>query len=209
MLYRRYLKRVLDFCLALVATPFVLIVILVAGVAIYVDDPGPIFYNAPRRGKDGCEFKMLKLRSMYVNSPDIKNADGSTFNGDNDPRVTKVGRILRKLSIDEVPQILNVLVGDMSFIGPRPTLTTTPYEQLDDMRKKRLEVRPGITGYAQAYYRNSITQNEKFRCDCEYVDRVSFVTDVKILFKTAVSVIKRENIYVSPDVVGEKESVKK
>ena len=87
----------------------------------------------------------------------------------------------------------------MSFIGPRPTLAITPYEELPEERKKRLTVRPGITGYAQAYYRNSITQDEKFKHDCYYVDNVSFVLDVKILFQTVFSVLKRENIYVSQE----------
>ena len=198
-MYEKYIKRCLDFLVALIATPFVLILIVIAAPVIYANDPGPVFYNASRRGRNGRTFKMLKLRSMYIDSPDIKNKDGSTFNSADDPRVTKVGRVLRELSIDEIPQILNVLKGDMSFIGPRPTLARTPYEQLDEMRKKRLKVRPGITGYAQAYYRNSITQDEKFKYDCKYVDQISFATDVKILMKTIFSVIKRENIYVSAD----------
>lgn len=207
-MYEKYIKRWLDFFVALIATPFVCILIVIVAPAIYLNDAGPVFYNAERRGMNGKKFKMFKFRSMYVNSPDLKNADGSTFNSADDPRVTKVGRLLRKSSIDEIPQILNVLKGDMSFIGPRPTLAKTPYEQLDEMRKKRLRVRPGITGYAQAYYRNSITQDEKFKYDCEYVDQVTFVTDVKILIKTISSVLRRENIYVSGEG-AEKEPIKK
>ena len=102
----------------------------------YFEDKGPIFYNATRRGRNGKNFKMFKLRSMYVNSPDLKNPDGSTFNSDKDPRVTKIGRIMRKTSIDELPQILNVLLGHMSFIGPRPTLAITPYEELPESEKE-------------------------------------------------------------------------
>lgn len=196
-MYKKYIKRILDFVIALLATPVVLLVIAIMAPIIYLDDRGPVFYNALRRGRNGKSFKMYKLRSMYINSPDIKNLDGSTYNGENDPRVTRVGRFMRKTSIDEIPQILNVLFGDMSFIGPRPTLMITPYEQLNYWGQKRLQVRPGISGYAQAYYRNSITQDEKFRCDCEYVDKVSFILDVRILFKTLFSVIKRENIYVN------------
>lgn len=199
-MYKRYFKRMLDFMIALVATPFVVLIIIIMTPIIFLDDPGPIFYNAVRRGKNGKTFKMYKLRSMYVGSPDIKNSDGSTYNSATDPRVTKVGRIIRKLSIDEIPQILNVLKGDMSFIGPRPTLAKRPYEQLNDIQKKRLAVRPGITGYAQAYYRNSITQWEKFEYDCEYVDKISFWLDVKILVHTIFSVLKRENIYVLSDI---------
>jgi len=205
-MYKNFFKRAIDIVLSLIATPFVLLAIIIMAPFIYFEDKGPIFYNATRRGRNGKTFKMFKLRSMYVNAPDLKNPDGSTFNSDKDPRVTKIGRIMRKTSIDELPQILNVLIGDMSFIGPRPTLPTTPYEELPELRKKRLTVRPGITGYAQAYYRNSITQDEKFKHDCYYVDNVSFVLDVKILFQTVFSVLKRENINTTTE--APKEEVK-
>lgn len=198
-MYERFFKRIVDFVLALIAAPFVLIVIAVMAPIIFINDPGPIFYNAPRRGRKGKNFKMLKLRSMYVNSPDIRNADGSTFNSNNDPRVTKVGHFMRKMSIDEIPQLLNVLKGDMSFIGPRPVLVSIPYEELQGDAKKRLDVRPGITGYSQAYYRNSIGLEEKYKYDCYYAENISFFMDVKILFKTVMAVIKSENIYVSND----------
>ena len=193
-MYKKFIKRAIDIVLSLIALPFVLLVVAIMAVFIYLEDRGPVFYNATRRGRNGKNFKMFTLRSMYVNSPDLKNADGSTFNSDKDPRVTKVGRFMRKTSVDELPQILNVLIGDMSFVGPRPTLAVTPYEDLPQVNKKRLAVRPGITGYAQAYYRNSITQQEKFAYDCYYVDNVSLLLDIKILFKTAFSVLKRENI---------------
>lgn len=198
-MYQKYIKRLLDFLLALIATPFVLLAIAIMAPFIYFEDRGPVFYNATRRGKDGKSFKMLKLRSMYVNAPDIRNTDGSTFNSDKDPRVTKVGRFMRKTSVDELPQILNVLIGDMSFIGPRPTLAKVPFSQVAPTYKKRYTVRPGITGYAQAYYRNSIGQDEKFTHDCYYAENVSFVMDVKILLQTVKSVLKQENIYVSTE----------
>ena len=193
-MYSCFFKRFIDILLSLLALPFVFLTVLVVAPFIFFEDKGPLFYNAVRRGRYGKKFKMFKLRTMYVNAPDIKNADGSTFNSDQDPRVTKIGRFLRKTSIDELPQILNVLIGDMSFIGPRPTLAITPYEELPEINKKRLLVRPGISGYAQAYYRNSITQQEKFEKDCYYVDHVSFLLDIKILLKTVVSVLRRENI---------------
>ena len=171
---------------------------MIAAVAIGIklDDGGPIFHRGERMGKDGRIFRMFKFRSMKVNSPDLRNADGSTFNGDTDPRVTRIGKILRKTSIDEIPQLINVLLGDMSLIGPRPSLTTTPYSQYNDIRKKRVSVRPGVTGYSQAYFRNSITQEEKFKYDCDYVDNITFTGDVKILKRTILSVLKRDNIYV-------------
>lgn len=141
-------------------------------------------------------FKMYKFRSMYVNSPDVRNLDGSTFNGHDDPRVTPIGRFMRKTSIDEIPQFLNVLIGDMSFVGPRPTLATKSFEEVEVERRKRYDVKPCITGYAQAYFRNSISQEDKFKYDLYYVDHVSFKLDLKILSQTMISVIKRENIYV-------------
>ena len=198
-MYKKFFKRLLDLLVSFVALPFVLLVVIIMAPFIWLEDRGPIFYNAPRRGHNGKNFKMFKLRSMYVNSPDLKNADGSTFNSAKDPRVTKIGRIMRKTSIDELPQILNVFLGHMSFIGPRPTLVGVPYEELPEINKKRLQVRPGVTGYAQAYYRNSITKQEKYEYDCYYVDHVSFGMDVKILLQTVKSVLKRENVYVSQE----------
>lgn len=193
-MYKKGFKRLLDIGLSLVALPFVGLAILIFAPIIYFTDKGPIFYNAPRRGMNGIPFKMFKLRSMKTNSPMLKNADGSTYSGNDDPRVTKIGRIMRKLSIDELPQILNVLIGDMSFVGPRPHLATGNYDEFDDMRKKRLEVRPGITGYSQAYFRNSITSDDKIKYDCYYVEHVSFLFDVKILFQTVFSVVHAKNI---------------
>lgn len=198
-MYEHFFKRLIDLVLALIALPFVLLAIVIMAPIIYINDPGPIFYNALRRGRKGKNFRMMKFRSMYVNSPDLRNADGSTFNSSKDPRVTKVGRFMRKMSIDEIPQLLNVLKGDMSFIGPRPALVSVPYDELEGNAKKRLDVRPGITGYSQAYYRNSIGLEEKFKYDCYYVDHISFIMDVKIIIKTVMSVIKSENIYVSTE----------
>lgn len=193
-MYRRFIKRLLDILISLVALPFVLLVIAICAPIIYLDDRGPVFYNATRRGTNGKNFTMYKLRSMYVNAPEIKNADGSTITNDFDPRVTRFGRFLRKFSVDEVPQFLNVLKGDMSLVGPRPTLAVTPYKELTEPWKKRLLVRPGITGYAQAYFRNAISQDEKVSRDCEYVDKVSFWFDIKILFKTVYVVLACKNI---------------
>lgn len=202
-MYRKFFKRFLDILLSLLALPFVLLVVLMMAPFIYFEDRGPVFYNGVRRGRNGKNFKMFKLRSMYVNSPNLKNADGSTFNSARDPRVTKVGRFMRKTSIDELPQILNVFLGHMSFIGPRPTLASCPYEELPEIRKKGLQVRPGITGYSQAYYRNSIPQQEKFQHDCYYAEHLSFLLDIKILLHTVKSVLKRENIYVSQESTPE------
>lgn len=191
------LKRLIDILGSLLFLPFILLEIIVFAPLIWFFDHGPVFYNAIRAGKDYKPFKMFKLRSMYVNSPDLKNPDGSTFNSDNDSRVTPIGRIMRKTSLDEFPQFLNILLGDMSFVGPRPKLyregRLDESDTTEDM-KKSFTVKPGITGYAQAYYRNSITQEEKFKWDAYYADNVSFWMDVKIIWHTVISVIACKNI---------------
>lgn len=201
MLYRKYIKRLLDIILSLIGLPFFLLIFLVLAPMIWLEDHGPIFYNANRLGMDGKFFKMYKFRSMRVNAPDLRNADGSTYNASDDPRVTKIGRFIRKTSLDETPQLLNVLKGDMSFVGPRARLTTRyrGYEYLTERAKQRLSVRPGITGYSQAYFRNSATSEEKEEQDAYYVDHMSFVFDVKILIQTFLSVVKSENIYCGED----------
>ncbi|MBR6726533.1 MAG: sugar transferase [Clostridia bacterium] len=198
MIYR-FFKRLFDIILSLIAMPFVLLVILIFAPIIWLTDRGPVFYNAERLGYKGKVFKMYKLRSMKVNSPNLKNADGSTYNGANDPRVTKVGRFMRKTSIDEFPQFFNVLKGDMSFIGPRAHLTTNykGYDLLDEPHKKRLDVRPGITGYSQAYFRNAATSAQKMENDVYYAENISLWLDIKILFQTVFSVLGRKNIYVT------------
>lgn len=195
-MYVNFFKRVIDILIGLIALPFVLLVIILCAPIIWLTDKGPVFYNATRAGKDYKPFKMFKLRSMYVNSPDIKNPDGSTFNSDNDPRVTPIGRFLRKTSLDEFPQFLNILTGDMSFIGPRPKLWSPDviFDEWPSDYKNSFLVKPGITGYAQAYYRNSITQDEKFHWDAYYAEHISFCLDLKIIFKTIYSVIARKNI---------------
>ena len=195
-MYKLFFKRFIDIICGIFGCLAFAVAFIFVAPAIYFTDRGPIFYNATRRGKDGKSFKMYKFRSMMVNAPDLKSADGSTYNGEDDPRVTKIGKIMRKTSIDELPQFINVLKGDMSMIGPRPTLATKPFEQVDKTYIKRYEVRPGITGYSQAYFRNSITQNEKFQHDCYYVDNLSFVMDIKIIFATVISVLRKKNIFV-------------
>ncbi len=206
-MYRRIGKRIIDFCIGLVSLPFLLIVVIIMAPIIYINDKGPVFYNALRLGRNGKPFKMYKFRSMMLNAPDIRNEDGSTYNGNDDPRVTKVGRFMRKTSIDELPQFFNVFLGDMSLIGPRPDL-------LDDMeiytehQKKKLAVRPGITGYNQAYYRNSVEQNEKYEHDVYYAEHISFLLDVKIFFKTIVTIFSRDNVFNNASGLNEEEKSK-
>ena len=141
---------------------------------------------------------MYKFRSMKTNAPDIRNQDGTTFNGKDDPRVTKLGRFIRETSIDEIPQILNILKGDMSIIGPRPSLPDMLIQYTPEEMPK-LEVKPGITGYCQAYYRNSMSGREKRLKDAWYANNMSFWLDIKIFFRTIVTVLRREGLYTNID----------
>lgn len=195
-MYKTVFKPLTDFLGALILLPFVILVVFFFAPVIWLTDRGPIFYNAPRTGLYCRQFKMFKLRSMYVNAPDLRNTDGSTYNASDDPRVTPIGRFLRKTSIDELPQLLNVLLGQMSFVGPRPTLghNDIRFEELEGDFKQRFKVKPGITGYAQAYFRNSIPQAEKFHWDAYYADHVGMLLDAKILFRTFFAVIREKNI---------------
>lgn len=194
MIYKKYIKRFIDLILAIIALPFVLIICLIFGTLIYLEDKGDILYIAKRRGRNGSIFGMYKLRSMKMNAPDIRNKDNSTFNSSNDSRVTKIGKFLRKTSIDELPQVFNILKGDMSWIGPRPNNPSKVYEDMTNVEKKRLSIRPGVTGYSQAYYRNSITQDEKLKKDVYYSENVSLLFDLKILIQTVKTVLLQKNI---------------
>lgn len=193
-MYRKYVKRIFDFVIALLALPFVLILILVVAPFIIIDDGLPVFYNAKRIGQHGKLFKMYKFRSMKNNAPDIRLADGSTYNGEDDPRVTKVGKILRRTSIDEIPQLFNMLKGDMSLIGPRPDPPDWLNKYPDDV-KLFLSVKPGITGYSQAYFRNSVDGEEKMKNDVFYAKECSFLLDIKIFFRTIAIVLMHKNTY--------------
>lgn len=192
-MYRYYIKRLFDILLSLLLLPFVLLIMIPVAILIKLEDRGPVFYNAPRLGKDMKQFVMYKFRSMKVDAPDIRNNDGTTFNSENDSRVTKVGRILRKTSIDELPQILNVLKGDMSFVGPRPSPLGDKSMYPKEFFKK-YNVKPGITGYNQAVLRNAATMEERIINDAFYVENVSCTLDIKIIVMTAVSVLKSKNI---------------
>lgn len=195
-MYQHFFKRLFDIIGSLIILPFVLLEIIFLAPIIWLIDRGPVFYNATRAGKGYKPYKMFKLRSMYVNSPDLKNPDGSTYNSDDDPRVTPIGKIMRKTSLDEFPQFLNILLGDMSFVGPRPKLWKEGKQlcEMDENHQKSYSVKPGVTGYAQAYFRNGITQDEKFKWDAYYADNVTMWMDIKILFQTVWSVIARKNI---------------
>ncbi|HIW76580.1 MULTISPECIES: sugar transferase [Gordonibacter] len=197
-MYARFGKRVFDLVVGIIALPFVLLIIAILAPLIHFEDKGPVFYNAPRVGKDGRDFKMYKLRSMKVNAPDLTMPDGSTYNGADDPRMTRVGAFMRKTSLDEMPQFLNVLKGDMSVVGPRPDLRReTELYQGDEALK--LTVKPGITGYAAVYGRNSLPWHDRLALDVKYVRTMSFALDVKIFFKTFSTVFKQEGVFVEDE----------
>ena len=193
-MYQHFFKRVIGFILALFALPFVLIVAIPVAILIKIEDGGPIFFRGKRIGKDLEEFRMYKFRSMKVNAPDIRNEDGSTYNAENDPRLTKVGRFIRKTSIDELPQILNVLIGQMAWIGPRPSPLGN-INKYPEYYEKKCKVLPGITGYTQAKLRNAATLEERMANDIYYAEHISFPLDIKIVFMTISTVICRKGIY--------------
>lgn len=197
MVYRNGIKRGLDVIISLIALPFIFLFILIpAGIAIKAEDGGSIFYVSQRYGIYMKRFNMYKLRTMKMNAPDIRNEDGTTYNSTKDPRLTKIGRFLRKTSIDELPQLINVLIGDMSLVGPRPSPMGNERTYVEFVRKK-FEVRPGITGYNQALNRNGANLDIRYKNDVYYVENVSFWLDVKILIMTFVTVLKKKNIYNS------------
>lgn len=197
-MYQHVFKRLLDIVIGVIALVPVCLVILIFGIAIKLEDRGPVFYNAPRVGKDGRDFIMYKLRSMRVNAPDLVMEDGSTYNGADDPRMTKVGALLRKTSLDELPQFLNVLKGDMSVIGPRPDLRRET-ELYTGEEGLKLTVKPGITGYAAVMGRNSLPWHDRLALDVYYVKHISFALDAKVFFRTFATVFKQEGIYVEGD----------
>ena len=199
--YRQKLKRVFDFCLALLLMMFLLPVFIVLGLLIECDSPGPIFYMSRRYGRYGRMFNMYKFRSMVSDADELlaklkdKNeVDGPIFKIKKDPRITKMGAFLRRYSLDELPQILNVLKGDMSLVGPRPF----PIAQLEkeDLRQlRRLGIRPGITGLWQIRGRSDVSFDKLLRWDIWYIKNWSFGLDLYILFQTFPVVVKGKGAY--------------
>lgn len=193
-MYRCFLKRVFDVVLSVLGIPFVVLLTIILGPLIFFTDKGPIFYCSKRIGRNGVIFTMIKFRSMKVNSPDIRTETDDCYNSEDDPRVTWIGKILRKTSIDELPQLFNVFIGNMSLIGPRPDPVDW-LEKYTDEERYFLTVKPGITGYSQAFFRNSIQAKEKIQNDVFYARNLSFPLDFKIFIQTIKCVFRRDNIY--------------
>lgn len=191
------IKRLFDIVSSGIAILLLTPVWVIVGIAIKVDSPGPIFFSQGRRTKDGRVFKMLKFRSMVVNA---ESMGAGLFNFENDPRVTKVGRFLRDHSIDELPQLFNIFLGDMSVVGPRPCVTYElgEFETLNKKYKKRFQMKAGLTGLAQVKGRNDIEWDEKVGYDNKYIDmfmKQGILIDIQILIESVFKVFKKENIY--------------
>ena len=195
-MYRNGIKRSIDFVIAALVGVIGLIPMLLVALLVKLDSPGPALFRQKRIGKDGKVFEILKFRTMCVNA---EHTGSGVYSGKNDSRVTRVGRILRATSIDELPQVVNILRGDMALIGPRPPLTyhPWPWEEYTAEQRRMFEVRPGITGWAQVHGRKDVEWHERIRLNVWYVDHVSFALDVRIFFMTIFKVLSNadnENI---------------
>lgn len=192
-------KKSMDLILSFIGLILLIPVFLILAILVKLDSKGPVFYAHTRKGKNRSDIKIYKFRTMYSNSDEIfesfsdeqKEEYYKNFKLDNDPRVTKVGDFLRRTSLDEIPQLINVLKGDLSLVGPRPIVEKEicKYGQYAD---KLFSVIPGITGYWQSHGRSDTSYDERIEMDMYYIDNKSILLDIKIMFKTVISVIKKE-----------------
>lgn len=201
-------KRWIDFLIGIVGIVVLSPVFLVTAVAIKLDSPGKVFFLQERLGKDGKVFKIIKFRSMCVGA---EHTGTGVYSGKGDARVTKVGKVLRATSIDELPQLINLIRGDMSLIGPRPPLTYHPWtiDKYTEEQFHMFDVRPGITGWAQIHGRKAVEWNKRISLNVWYVRNLSFLLDLKIFFMTIIKVLKNEdNENVGKTVVTKEDGVK-
>ncbi len=191
-IYRNGLKRALDCAIAAPVLVLAAIPMGLIALAVKLDSPGPVLFRQKRLGKDGREFEMLKFRSMCVNA---EHTGSGVYSEKGDARVTKVGRILRATSLDELPQLVNILRGDMALIGPRPPLTYHPWplEEYTTEQRRMFDVRPGITGWAQINGRKGVEWHKRIELNVWYVDHLSFPLDLKIFFLTIFKVLRNED----------------
>lgn len=185
-MYKKYLKRAIDIILSLFAIIILAVPMGIAAVIIKLDSPGPVFFKQKRIGLNGRVYEMYKFRSMCVGAEKF-----GVYSDSKDKRVTRVGRVLRATSLDEIPQIVNILRGDMSIIGPRPPLTYHPWplEEYTEEQLRMFEVRPGLTGWAQVHGRKDVEWHKRIELNVWYVDNCSFLLDVKIFFITIFKVL--------------------
>ena len=209
-MYQYFFKRVIDTGIGLLVLVLLWPVILLAALAIVIEDPGPVLFRQERIGKDGKVFTMLKLRSMKVNS---EHTGSGVYSGKDDPRVTRVGRILRATSIDELVQAVHLISGKMALIGPRPPLTYHPWplEEYTEAQRHMFDVRPGITGWAQVNGRKGVEWHRRIEMNCWYAEHVSLLLDVRIFFLTIAKVFSHaDNVNTGATVEdAPKETVRK
>lgn len=213
-MYKSFFKRLLDVVLSLMGITICIIPMAIVAVIIKLDSPGPVIFKQKRIGYKGKVFEIWKFRSMCVGA---EQTGTGVYSEKGDPRITRVGNILRKTSLDELPQFFNILVGSLSFIGPRPPLTYHPWpiEEYTTQQKRMFEVRPGITGWAQVNGRKTVEWNRRIELNVWYVDNVSLWLDLKILWLTVWKVLSNEDnenvgaTAVKAQVAQEKETVVK
>ena len=195
----KIVKRISDVVLATIGLILLLPIFIIIGLAIKIESKGPVFFKHTRIGKNGLIFKMYKFRTMYENAEDkIKEFTPEqmkewkeNYKLTNDPRITKMGKFLRKTSLDEIPQLINILKGDLSLIGPRPIIKEE-LEKYKENKEKFLSVKPGLTGYWAANGRSNTSYEERIKMELYYVDNMSMKLDIKIFLKTILSVVKKE-----------------
>ncbi len=194
MLYKKFLKSVIDFILALIAIIILMPIFIVVYFAIKLDSKGSAVFKQKRLGLNGREFTVFKFRSMVTDQSHIKKSNKVY---ENDPRITKVGAFIRKTSIDELPQVFNILKGEMSFIGPRPPVPYFPkkYGEYNSFEVQRFQVKPGISGLAQVRCREIHDWDINIPIDVEYVENYSFIYDMKLFLASFMSFFKHDNIY--------------
>lgn len=185
-------KRAMDIIIAAAGLIITSPVLLITAILIKLDSPGPVLFMQERIGKDGKVFRIAKFRSMCTGA---EHTGSGVYSGKNDARVTRVGRVIRATSIDELPQLYNILKGDMSLIGPRPPLTYHPWpiDKYTEEQFHMFDVRPGITGWAQVHGRKDVEWNKRIRLNVWYVKHISFWLDVKIFFMTIIKVLRNED----------------
>lgn len=192
-----FIKKIIDFFGSVIGVIIISPIIIIISLSIKLTSKGPIFFKQDRLGKDGKVFKIIKFRTMIVDAENI--GDGLTVKSELDNRITKTGKILRATSMDELPQLFNVILGQMSLVGPRPPVTYFPYNgygKYPNWAKKRFLMKPGITGLTQITVRNSVSWDERIKFDNKYIDKFNIWFDITILFKTFFRMFKSENIYL-------------
>lgn len=198
-MYKKYFKRLIDVTVSGLSLILLFPIFLIIAVLIKIDSRGPILFTQKRVGEKGRVFRMFKFRTMLT-FEDSFYPDGLPI--ENYDRITKIGKIIRKTSIDELPQLINIFIGDMSIVGPRPTLLYQ-VEKYDEYQARRLDVKPGLTGLAQVNGRNSLSWEQKIQYDIDYINNITFLNDFKIILKTFVVVFKSKEIeFVSHDEIS-------